>query len=365
MAKDDELMTDSTIQEVQDHYLEIKNRLDPRFKESRDYKEYRRMWHECPEKEIVPPLPINLDLHITNECNLKCTFCPRTWKEASKRDGILHGFMEFKLFKKIIDEASEGGVRAVHFTGNGEPLLHEGLEEMLRYCHEKRILEILMHTNATLLNQKRAMSLLQAGVHDLVISFDSPVKETYEKLRVGANFETTLNNIRNFVRLRDEGEFQYPRVRLQMVDQKANMEERERFEALFLPLADSVSHASFVNFNGGPQSDEYQLPTENIDGKKMDFDHRRLNEDFKCKYLWQRMIIEVEGEVYPCFYNDKLLLGNVATQSLKEIWTGPKMEELRAKHSAGKFDDIPECAGCGRQYEVCDDNLLPGMNAKK
>ena len=365
MAKDGGLMDDNTIQEVQDHYLEIKNRLDPRLNESRDYKEYRKMWYECPEKEIVLPLPINLDLHITNECNLKCTFCPRTWKEASKKGIVLHGFMGFKLFKKIIDEASEGGVRAVHLTGNGEPLLHEGLEEMIRYCHKKGILEILMHTNATLLNQKRAMSILKAGVHDLAISFDSPIKETYEKLRVGANYETTLNNIRNFVRLRDKGGYKYPRVRVQMVDQQANMNERERFEVFFSTVADSVSHARFVSFNGGPQSDKYELPTEIIDGKKMDFGHRRLNKAFKCKYLWQRVIIVVDGTVFPCFYNDKLPLGNVDKQTLFDIWHGERMEELRCKHSAGKFDDIPECAGCGRQYEVCDDNLLPGMNAKK
>ena len=34
-------------------------------------------------------------------------------------------------YKKSVDEAFKEGVKALHFTANGEPLLHKGLEEMM------------------------------------------------------------------------------------------------------------------------------------------------------------------------------------------------------------------------------------------
>ena len=129
-----------------------------------------------------------------------------------------------------------GGEKALHFTANGEPLLHKGLEEMVKYANEKGIQEVIVHTNATPITKKRALSLLDAGIHRLAISFDSPNKETYEKLRVGAKFEDTLKKIKQFVKLRDEQGKLLPTVRVQMVDQAENQHEREEFDQLLEKL---------------------------------------------------------------------------------------------------------------------------------
>lgn len=338
----------------QDNYKEyIINKNKDTLLNDPNYQEYRRMWFECPEKEIVPNFPINLDIHITNICNLKCPFCPRTWKDlAGEYQGKL-GFMDMDLFKKIIDEAVAEGVKAVHFTGNGEPLLHRDLERMIKYAREKGVLEILMHTNATLLTKNRSEILLEAGIHRLVISFDSPTKQTYERLRVGANFEKTLNNIKRFVMLRNKKGYIYPFVRVQMVDQGANKDERNLFDALFSEIADSVSHVFYIPYNGGPN---VHVPSDVINGNSMLIGKRRLVNKFKCKYLWQRLIVEWNGEVYPCFYNDKLLLGNAQEERIVNIWKGDRIQKLRLLHSKGLYNTNSECRECGRQYEIYEDN---------
>ena len=83
--------------------------------------------------------------------------------------------MSMDLYKKIVDQGIGAGVKALHFTANGEPLLHKGLEEMVKYANEKGIQEVIVHTNATPITKKRA--LLDAGIHRLAISFDLQIKK--------------------------------------------------------------------------------------------------------------------------------------------------------------------------------------------
>lgn len=172
--------------------------------ETEEFLEYRRQWFECPEKMIVPEYPLNLDIHVTNRCNLRCPFCPRTWKDLGGHYDE-YGLMSMELYKRIIDEGVPHGIKAIQLTADGEPLLHPKLEEMIAYAREAGVIDIIVHTSAASLTEKRSRKLLDAGFHRLAISFDSPDKETYEKLRVGAKFEKTLENIKTFVRLRDEG----------------------------------------------------------------------------------------------------------------------------------------------------------------
>lgn len=92
----------------------------------------------------------------------------------------------------------------------------------------------------------------------------------------------------------------------------------------------------------------------------------KLKQDFKCSYLWQRLIIQWDGEVFPCFYGDTLLdkgkgkdllLGNANDISIHDIWHGQAMKQLRQLHSAGKFTCNKTCKDCGRQYDTYEDEL--------
>ena len=184
--------------------------------------------------------------------------------------------------------------------------------------------------NACGLSEKRSRSLLAAGVTRLAISFDSPVKETYEKIRIGANFDKTLANIRRFVALRDELGYELPTVRVQMVKQEMNVGQVEMFDELFSEFVDSTSHVDYVNYNGGPNA---YVDQDVIDGDNMSHTLRVLNPDFICKYLWQRLIIQWDGKCYPCFYGFDLVVGDLNDQSLDRFGTAK-----RCRICANSFD---------------------------
>ena len=60
-----------------------------------------------------------------------------------------------------------------------------------------------MSTNASMLTEQKSTDLLEAGLDEMMLSIDSIDKDTYQQMRVGLDFETVIQNIRTFFRVRD------------------------------------------------------------------------------------------------------------------------------------------------------------------
>ena len=101
--------------------------------------------------------------------------------------------MDFDLYKKIIDEAKDF-VFDVNLFHRGESLLHPRIYDMIKYANEKGIYTRLF-TNATLLDDKNAKSIIDSGLDFISFSFDGYTKEDYEKVRINFDFDKTINNI--------------------------------------------------------------------------------------------------------------------------------------------------------------------------
>lgn len=302
------------------------------------YQEYRKNWFKYPKEKHVSNFPLNLDIHVTNRCNLRCVMCRRTME---LKKGLIKetGFLDTGLYKKIIDEAVKEGCCAVHLTGNGEPLLHKDITEMIKYARERKILDLFMHTNATLLTEDISRKLLEAGLTRLIFSVDSPVKETYESIRRGAKFESVKNNIERFVKMKKAMKLTYPIIRIQMVDMKANQEEIGIFNKVFGKIVDSLGHSSYINYKG-------------LDKKERSIKPAAYRRNFVCEQLWQRLTVEWNGKVYACLVvNEDFYLGNAAEKSIREMWHSRFISGLRKKHIAGHSEAISACHKCGRQYK--------------
>jgi len=94
------------------------------------------------------PYPKSLTVYPSEVCNLKCIGC------NSKSIHRKNGFMDFGLFKRIIDDFEARGGRAVAFEGGGEPMLHPEIDKMIYYLISK-VLKIGIITNGTI--YKKAM----------------------------------------------------------------------------------------------------------------------------------------------------------------------------------------------------------------
>ena len=141
-----------------------------------------------------------LQLAISNRCNLKCTMCNEMFSSQ---------FEQLDTFENnnIYDEAfiNELYEYIPHLNEliclGGEPfLINEYYDIWDRIISVNPSCRISVVTNGTVLNDK-IKRLLELGNFSINLSFETTVKETYEKIRVNANYDTVISNMEYFAKV--------------------------------------------------------------------------------------------------------------------------------------------------------------------
>jgi GTP 3',8-cyclase len=111
----------------------------------------------------------SLRLSVTDRCNLRCRYCmPERDYVWLPRESILT-FEELTRIARVFASLGAGKVR---LTG-GEPLLRQGIEELVAQLADTRdVREIALTTNGLLL-ARHAASLRDAGLDRLTVSLDT------------------------------------------------------------------------------------------------------------------------------------------------------------------------------------------------
>ncbi|MFA4906041.1 MAG: radical SAM protein [Candidatus Margulisiibacteriota bacterium] len=138
--------------------------------------------------------PITLDIDPTTSCNSRCPNC--TFPDNGRM------FLDFDLYRRTVEEASRMGVKAVTFTGGGEPTLHPRFLEMIETARAYG-LEVGLITNGLAFSPEiaeRALPLLNW----VRFSLDAGSPEMYRKTH-GLNdqaFAKLTKNIESAVKIK-------------------------------------------------------------------------------------------------------------------------------------------------------------------
>lgn len=133
-----------------------------------------------------------LRISVTDACNLRCSYC---MPEDEPKGCPCRQTMKPDEIVEIASAAAELGVKKLRITG-GEPLVLDGLPELVeKLAAIDGIEDISLTTNATLL-APLADRLYQAGIHRINISLDTldPVK--YTQMTRGGKLSDALEGIR-------------------------------------------------------------------------------------------------------------------------------------------------------------------------
>lgn len=284
-------------------------------------------WEHNAENMINDGFPLQIELSLNTSCNFKCPFCYReSW--PPKVDN-----MDLETAYDILRQCKEGGLESVKVQYEGEPLLYPYLIAVIA---EARFYGIYVHfnTNGYLLDGETIARLLASGVNRIVVSIDSSVKEVYEKLRVGGNFEQILTNMR-LLRVNRDVLKAKTGIEIWVAKQDLNREELEsgKFHEFWKPYVDSIRVNQCFDMDDATEDDTV-LP------------------DWHCGHLWQRLVVLCDGQVTPCccgidYHNKKVYsVGNVRENSLKEIWNSKRMKVLREIHRKGQSHLLEMCRKC-------------------
>lgn len=301
----------------------------------------RIFWAYRRGKTAVPQLPVRLWIESTSHCNLRCPYCPN--KDIAKAD---HGFMDLDLYRRIIDQVADH-VYDVNLFHRGEPTIHPGLPEMIAYAKAKG-LYTRIHTNVTLLNEKKSRALIESGLDFLSCSFDGYTAEMYEANRVGAKFDWALDHLKAFLRLKRELGAKHPFTVVQIMEIGAPKDRAERRQ---------VRRAFLDHFRGLPLDRVILRDPHNWAGDVDTFpelsrdallaDGRRFT---PCTFLWYSSTIYWDGTVTACpqDFFAKLGMGDLKEKPLREIWNDTRLVELRTRMATGDIPKELPCYSCDR-----------------
>ena len=259
----------------------------------------------------------SLIIEPTNTCNLRCTFCFVT--EGMTREG---GFMDFDLFKKIIDDSPDLEHLCMHNWG--EPLLHKDIFKMIEYAKNKGVNYVVMNTNGTLLTDKMIDQIVNSKLDIIRFSIDGSA-ETFMRVR-GVELKKIEQNIN---KLKNVKERRRPELKMGVV---FTVEEDTEGDA-----EEYITHWEKV-------VDHVRLQPKLIPSPRTEICPEPFGKDYgKLVVLW-------DGRVIPCCvdYNATLTIGSVQNETIQNLWKNEKMDFLRKQHLEGKFPDT--CANCN-EYE--------------
>ncbi len=306
-----------------------------------------------------PFLPWTLDIEPTVSCNLRCVMC-HSEKIRAQREVKS---MSFENFKKIIDSIPT--LLKVTIQGMGEPLLAPDFLKMVSYANQKDI-SVTTTLNATFINEEIAQKTVASGLSRMYISLDGATKETYEKIRKGADFDKTLDGIRNLINARKKkGD---PFIDLWMVGIDDNILELPRMVDLAcdlgvdsLSLQPDVTYWGKEEFRGKIKEKALSNKAEEVSKiikeaqdkaskKGLNFIYirkTRFTPEQPCVWPWQAGFIATDGRMVPCCLladPEIINFGNLLNTPFKQIWNGEEMKNLRRSLKEENFRDY--CRDC-------------------
>ncbi len=295
---------------------------------------FRYKFYIAGKEKINLGYPPYLLIEPVSTCNLRCPFCFQTDKSFTKKPFM--GVIDFDFFKKVVDQADEIGVGSITLASRGEPTMHKKYIEMLEYINQKEnIYEIKTNTNGWYLNEDICHAIFKSNVTQVVISSDHYIKEDYERLRLGSNFEKIVKNVDMLFNIRKKF---YPdsltEIRISGIDNEKNLD-RNKFKTFWIKRCDHVT-ASF--------------PLERWNT----YENTTLPEiTDSCENLWDRMYVWFDGKVNPCDadYKSYLSYGNAKEYSLKELWNNKIISKTREEHQGKNRNKINPCDRCGVTFK--------------
>lgn len=278
---------------------------------------------------ILPAVPPTVYIELTDICNLECVMCDR--QGMTRKSGL----MKMDLFKKIIDNAAEVNIPSVKLNRFGESLIHPSLVEMIKYSKDKGIPWVYFTSNATLLTEEKSRMLITSGLDSITFSFDGATPETYEKIRIKANYEKVVNNIIYFSNLRKELGRDKPRIVINTVLMRETQDEIFQVFEKWAPYVDKINVLPVGRYGNVDDL----APIERSDGQI----RRR-----PCHQIFDRMMIFWDGTVTVCCadINADLKVGHIQESRIESLWKNELFSALREKHLQNNIDSLPTCVAC-------------------
>jgi radical SAM protein with 4Fe4S-binding SPASM domain len=270
----------------------------------------------------------------------------------AKTPGRNHGLMDFKLYKKVIDDICEfeDTVKVIRLYKDGEPLLNPRFADMVRYAKQSDCCDrVDTTTNASLLTPQLSMAVIEAGLDRINISVEGINESQYMNFsQYKIDFKKFVDNIRFFYEHRKQCE-----MIVKINGDILTKEEKQQFYDIFGDITDGLFIESIMDC--WPTFEQSKVTVNESRGIYAN----KIKEVLVCPYIFYSFAVNSDGTYSLCFLDWKrtLLLGNAKNTPVKEIWNSKELREYQKLFLRGERKTHPACADCGQLRQGAPDDL--------
>lgn len=315
--------------------------------------------------------PIAIEIHPTAMCNHRCIHC--SYKERNESRATLSK----SVMDQLVDSIINMGIRAVYFSGGGEPTLYPELTEYINKLYANGV-ECSIITNGSYFEQAGLIPIADK-LNYIAISVPGIDNEVFETITGTDNLDNVLTLPQKIKQMHGE---KSPIIGSRIVLTNKNyvqvdkfleiIKEKEFDYALFKVVRDYEDNGQGLHKN------EEDFLNKKINGlTNLDDNFTNINSIFNYKTLpdfknkcWVNQYgmlanVSTDGKVYPNIVEiDKgdYCIGNLYEEKLEDMWNGRRHNKVKRisnlKWTSG------ECRNCrAMSYNAIINTFIEKMPA--
>jgi radical SAM protein with 4Fe4S-binding SPASM domain len=287
----------------------------------------------------VSGMPAFIGVELTNHCNLQCPECSSGSGAMTRK----RGYMDVDLFDKLVTEL-QPYLYNINLCFQGESMLHPRLFSFLSLA---RNTNTVISTNGHFLSMENSEKIVKSGLNKLIVSLDGIDPVTYSDYRKNGKFDIVTSGIRNISEAKKK--YRSPiHLEIQFLVNRGNEHQIPQIKqfankvkaSLKLKSMQIINKESFVHWLPSiPEFKRYEKEEEGFKTKNPLPD--------RCLRLWFNPVVTWDGKVVPCCFDKDAdhIMGDIAQDSFREIWNGPKYRIFRKRVLSGR-KMIEICCNC-------------------
>ena len=295
-------------------------------------------------------------LDISSKCNENCIHC---YIPNRNKNNI----MDLALFEDILQQCIDMRVLNITISG-GEPMMNPNLIQMLEKCRDANF-SINLLTNLNLLSDELLTVIASNPLLSVQTSLYSMNEEIHDSItKRKGSYRKTMDSIMLLWDNNIPMQINCPIMKQNMTFYSDVIE-----WATSMNIESSADYVLFGCYDGSQNNLNCRLNSKEI-RELYEHDSSLINnfsvknkkdaseEDAICPVCKSSLCISNVGKVYPCEGWQGLILGDLSSNSLNEIWNGStKVNNLRNL----KYKDFSKCISCGIK-EYCNPCLIMNVN---